>query len=341
MKYTKEQLMLTFSYMSYYGFGLEGSDSENAIKIAKDVNKALKTWKPVKNKWELVWGPCAFAFKGDKFDDNLMFVVRGNEDPGKLVVAIRGTNPLSLKDWLIEDFDVVPMTKWKYGEKAKGLNPKISRGTDVGLTHLQEMVATEGVPGAGLSLLQFLQEAANEKKETEICVTGHSLGGALAPTLALWLKDIQGTEMPVNANISTVAFAGPSAGNEDFANYSDQRFGDQCVRIANSLDVVPYAWNTKSLSQLYFLYKPHLLFPGPILFGGFGLMIAMSFLGKYHQIKADTPALNGVYKPLLYNYFAQGLYQHAVGYPEIMGMLKNDDIPLAELFSGQLDLSVL
>lgn len=337
MEYTKEQLMLAFSYMAYYGVGLDRSNVVNAETISVDINKALKNWLPVKDQWELVWGPGLFAFKGDMFDDNLMYVVKNKADPSRYVIAIRGTNPFSLKDWIVEDFSVAPMNAWKYGKAPKGSKPKISRSADIGLTRLQDMRATGGVSGAGKTLLEFLQAELDADVPAQICVTGHSLGGALAPTLALWLKDIQGDALSGNVEISTVAFAGPSVGNKDFAEYSDARLGEQCVRVANSLDVVPHAWNTKSLKKLYFLYKNHLLFPGPVLFTGFGVMIAMSFRGKYQQIKADTPAVKGNYKYLLYNYFAQALYQHAVGYPEMMGMLKNDEIPLAELFSGQLE----
>lgn len=338
MKFTKEQLMLSFSYMAYYGFDLTGSDSENAQKILADIQQALRTWEPVKDDWEVVWGPGIFAFHGDKFDDNLMYVVKNRADPDRYVIAIRGTNPVSLKDWLWEDFNVGSLIPWAYGNPGSKLKPKISHGTYCGLTRLQEMKAEKGVPGEGKTLLAFLSDELDAGRKQQLCVTGHSLGGALAPTLALWLKDIQGTTLPESTEISTVAFAGPSAGNKDFATYSDERLGDQCVRVANSLDVVPYAWNTRSLGRLYFLYMPHFLLPGPILTGLFTGMIATSFRGRYQQIKKDAAALEGGFKPLLYNYSSQAIYQHVVGYPEIMGMLNDDAIPLGELFPRQLAL---
>lgn len=332
MQYSKEQIMLSFSYMAYYGFALDGDDDPNELAIANDIQKALKTWKAVNNQWELVWGPSVLSFPGDKYNDNMMFVVRHTEDPSQYVIAIRGTNPISLNDWLIEDFKVLKMVKWSYGNAPK--RAMISKSTDIALNRLQGMRVLAGVPGAGKTLLEFMQGELKNNPAASICVTGHSLGGALAPTFALWLKDIQAEQLSADAHISTVAFAGPTAGNQDFADYSDQRFGADCVRVANSLDVVPYAWNSKSLTRLYTLYRSHLLFPGPLLFAVFGLMLTLSLRGKYQQIKEDTPALPGKFKPLLYNYFAQGLYQHVIGYPEILGLLKNNAIPVAELFLG-------
>lgn len=335
MRYSKEQIMLNFSYMAYYGFGLVGSDQENGLAISKDIQRALKTWKVVKNQWDLVWGPCVSAFIGSRHDDNMMFVVRNREDPAQYVIAIRGTNPVSLQDWLFEDFNVLPMVKWPYGEdKGRG---KISKATETGLKCLHAMRAPADVPGEGKSLFEFIRDELEDKPQASICVTGHSLGGALAPTLALWLKDIQAEQLSTQAHISTVAFAGPSAGNKDFAQYSDQRFGADCIRVANSLDVVPYAWSTKSLLKLYTLYTPHWLLPGPVLAAGFSAMIAISLPGRYHQINADTPSLQGNFRSLLHNYFTQALYQHVVGYPEIMGLLKNGEIPLNDLFLGQLE----
>lgn len=337
MTYTNNQTMLSLAYISYYGFGLIGSDEENAKHIEGDINKALKTWPAVKDQWELVWGPGVFAFKDVIFDDNLMYVVRNIKDPTQYVVAIRGTNPVSLSDWLVEDFDVIPMVKWKYGKPDYKLKPKISKSTSIGITHLQEMVAPAGVPGAGTTILEFFQQNIGANDKASICFTGHSLGGALSPTMALWMKDIQDEELKGDVTVSTVAFAGPSAGNKDFATYSDSRFEEgQCTRIWNNLDVVPYAWNTHSLSKLYSLYLPHLLLPGPIMTGFISTLIAASLFTNYTQIQKKAPPLKGKFKPLLFNYFAQGVYQHVVGYPEAMGLCKNNEIPVYELFPDEL-----
>lgn len=341
MNYSHNQKMLSLAYISYFGFDLIGSDTENAQHIEGDINKALKSWPAVKKQWQLVWGPGVFAFDGAIFDDNLMYVVRNIQDPTQYVVAIRGTNPVSLSDWLVEDFDVISMVKWPYAKPEGKLTPKISKSTHIGITHLQEMVAPEGVPGAGTTILEFFQQSISAKDKASICFTGHSLGGALSPTMALWIKDIQDEQLPGDVSVSTVAFAGPSAGNKDFAQYSDSRFAEgQCSRVWNSLDVVPYAWSTHSLSKLYSLYMPHLLLPGLVMTGFISTLIAASLFTNYTQIQKETPAVTGKFKPLLFNYLAQGVYQHVVGYPEAMGMLKNNAIPVYELFPDELGVTV-
>ena len=71
MTYSKEQIMLTFAYMSYYGLSFAGTDEANDHRIAELICQALKTWTPIQNEWQLVWGPCVSAFKGDLFDDNI------------------------------------------------------------------------------------------------------------------------------------------------------------------------------------------------------------------------------------------------------------------------------
>jgi hypothetical protein len=87
MSYSKNQTMLAFAYMSYYGFDLIGSDKCNAQKIEKDIKHALTSWAPVKDEWELVWGPGVFIFEFALFDDNLMYLVRNIKDPSRYVVG--------------------------------------------------------------------------------------------------------------------------------------------------------------------------------------------------------------------------------------------------------------
>lgn len=104
--------------------------------------------------------------------------------------------------------------------------------------------------GSGCCLRSFLDNEVTQK-ETDIYVTGHSKGGTLATTLALWLTDTQARRNPKpewewdrnsKATIHAYSFAAPSAGNEDFATYSNAVLGSRCQRIVNVRDVAPYAW---------------------------------------------------------------------------------------------------
>ncbi|WP_299017875.1 hypothetical protein [uncultured Photobacterium sp.] len=336
MAYTKEQLMLAFSYMSYYGITHTGSAQENAELILKKMNEALKEWKPFQDDdWEVVWGPAVYTIPYTIFNDAMMYVVQKKGVEGEYVIAIRGTNPVSISDWLFNDFMVRKMKKWPYAS-VEDRKLKISKSTSYGLKTLQKLKPKSGIPGEGKTVLQFLNEKIGTEGKAKVCVTGHSKGGALSSTAALWLKDIQGKELSTNIDISTIPFAGPTAGNADFANYFDEQLGDKCTRVANSLDIVPYAWNTKSLKKLKSLYLFELppVLPSPFQRALITGMIAETKGKKYKQIKAETPPLEGEFNPLLIEYLVQAAYQHVVGYPEQMNMM--DDIPLTDIFEDAI-----
>ena len=91
---------------------------------------------------------------------------------------------------------------------------------------------------------------------------------------------------------TTYSFAAPTAGNRDFAAYTDARIGATLHRVWNSLDVVPHAWAEADLGAIDGLYKPAI--PGSLLvdlFTRFAEDIASK--GDYTQIKPDAGWLPG------------------------------------------------
>jgi hypothetical protein len=110
--FSQSQVMLALCYMSYYGFTLDESDRQNAAKILLRFDAALSSWPPLKNQWKVVWGPAVFALPGTKFDDALMYVVQNLSDPSQYVIAIRGTNPISIPNWIIWDFQANELKAW-------------------------------------------------------------------------------------------------------------------------------------------------------------------------------------------------------------------------------------
>lgn len=335
-QYSHTQIMLSFAYMSYYGIALRDPEEQRAATIADQIRRGLKSWLAVKDQWELVWGPGLAVLKDDVYDDNLSFVARKLDEPNTYVVATRGTNPVSLRDWAIEDFDVGKQVDWQYGSPPAGSRPRISQATQIGLNKLLDMRADSTVPGAGTTLAEFLREECQNAPGARIYVTGHSLGGALAPTLALWLVDELVPQLPGQVDVSYVSFAGPTAGNADFAAYSDARLGAQSHRVANSLDIVPHVWNTRSILELYTIYAKHLLIPGPIISLAITGVCCFTLGKGYTQVQADAPAIPGEYNRVLYNYLLQVIYQHAYGYPRILNMRRPEEIPVTELFVGQV-----
>src|SRR5262249_24914525 len=145
-------------------------------------------------------------------------------------------------DWLLEDGSVSIQVPWPTGNPPPGSNRQISHGTFRGLSFLRTLRPGPHQPGAGSLLSDSL--AAGLNGSPMITLTGHSLGGALAPALALFLSDTQGTWDPaMRTKIACLASTGPTPGNRDFADYFNSQLGPVTTRFWNTLDVVPHVWN--------------------------------------------------------------------------------------------------
>ena len=151
---------------------------------------------------------------------------------------------------------------------------------------MQILLAMNGAPGPATSLMSFL--LTQTSNPMNLCVTGHSLGGCLAGTFALYLKDNPSMwDASGKSNVSCITFAGPTAGNDAFASYSDTRFngapnppnwdstlGTTCDAVRCSLDVAPMAWISSNLSAssssspLFSIYVPNLDFIKHVLYVG-------------------------------------------------------------------------
>ncbi|CAM2063969.1 Lipase-3 domain-containing protein [Sulfidibacter corallicola] len=242
--------------------------------------------------WDLVWGPVIFSNSADPSQpdkkvvvDNLMFVAQRN-DSQDYVVATAGTNPISWFGWFVEDFSVRETVPWPYGTAPAGLEPRISKGTAVGVNILWTM------QDQGLTVQDFLeQQVAQASGTMNVTVTGHSLGGALSAGTALALFDTQATWNPDGkAVVAAVPSAGATLGDADFATYYSQQLGLRTNRIWNSLDIVPHAWNLSLLAQASNLYSPFLA-PN-LLINGFVALASSAAAGNgYTQINAEMPGL--------------------------------------------------
>jgi len=207
--------------------------------------------------WKIVWGPCGFPPKRCGFDQELMYVAQSPDDSPKLAIAIRGTNPPSLKDWLKGDFDLT-LKPWNHDDPSS--DAKISASTMLGLDTLRAM---RDPTNGGQTIKEFLRGFLRLRPNTEICVTGHSKGGPLSSTLALWLAHTQKPQTDAaeawdpegKATVLAYSFAGPTAGNAAFAAYSDSVLRANCHRVWNKRDIAPRAFIPTEMDEIPNLYK--------------------------------------------------------------------------------------
>src|SRR5262245_48647629 len=134
-----DKTMLALAALTYRGFG---QHSEAAV------DKLLRPWLPKLEeeglgKWELAWGPATFRTPTSLFDDAMMYMARQARPSGeraRYVVAIRGTNPLSIFDWIFGDLWVrLPIDWTPVISEAAGA--KVSASTALGLAIIQHLAA--------------------------------------------------------------------------------------------------------------------------------------------------------------------------------------------------------
>ena len=323
MPYNGTQTGFVLAMLAYLGDTIVVGAEPFETAVARQIENQLSFLRPQIGGWQLVWGPAFLRASTLAPSDNVMHVARGIGTPGQqqLVVAIAGTNPFSLFDWLIEDLAVGAGDQVAWPGAAGG---KISKATSTGLGVLQNMQPAAPLAGAGQRLRDFLaaQAAAGP---VAINVAGHSLGGALSSTLALWLHDTRTTwDSRGHASLSALSFAGPTAGNQAFAEYSDAQLGPRVNRIHNSLDIVPHVWASADLQRISALYQPEIE-PGDPIDLLVRQLVTRSSGGGYTQINANASPLVGTLEQLLIvpgiplvvgpgNFFAQAVHQHVDAY---------------------------
>ncbi len=272
-------VVLTESIAAGIPAGIAAAEAALTAQFVADLQKALTdpaTQAKLGSDWRVVWGPAVtvatpklkgidFHARTASFTATNAAAVFRSDSLGRYIVAIAATNPTSNFDWIKEDAAVNTTVEWQHalghwhGTHHSPLNrpnrntPCISTGTFTGVSNLLGLTD----PSTGKSLVQFLKEAP--AAGSTLTFTGHSLAGALSPTLALACFD---TENPMLAGSSWTAnqamvypTAGATPGNHEFAQAfnavpfggtnGDQAWQKWNTMLWNTLDIVPHAWATQ------------------------------------------------------------------------------------------------
>lgn len=264
--------------------------------------------------WKCVWGPKVFvADSVSKIATNTMFIAQKlNTDT--FVVAIAGTDPHSFTDWLFEDFNMITTCPWDIRDKAKG---KITAATCTGLTTLKGMSIL-----GGETVKSFIEKVARDSGKVNVWVTGHSLGGALAPVYALHLNN---SIQSATVNINCLAVAGATPGDSIFAAYYNSVLGPNTRRVWNTRDLVPHGYEVDMLEEVPQLYGDSTdKFPSwsqPTLNRVINIcadknytQLQPSITNSFTSAIYEKDSLKGFSDSLIHSFYGQAVFQHIPAY---------------------------
>jgi Lipase (class 3) len=337
--YTLHQQVFTLSFLSNAADKQTGSVANLQAKAASVINEKLSNPAVVAqlgSSWQIVWGPIVFQEPASNVADNAMVVYRGTNAEGPVyVVGIAATNAGSQFDQDQEDRNVGSTVPFD------GNGAWIAAGTSEGVQNLKAMTDP-----AGGSLQSFLESQAASK--ATLIFAGHSLGGALSPTLALDLVVNHGFARTKWQDVFVYPSAGPTPGNQAFRELFANTFVPQTAAeawnawnmdVVNSLDIVPRAWSQlPSLPTLY----PYPAADAEVLVlvntlivedelsttNLYATLPTSSFTGQFNPSPPPVPGARllplPVYVP---NYSDQAYYQHIAAYletivPELVPVLQ-------------------
>ena len=244
----------------------DSSDMETDFTTAVTNILADSTVQTFIGEWEVVWGPFVKdSFVGNAL--NAMYIAKNTND--EYVVAIAGTDGPSYFEWLLEDFNILTTRAWPFG---KATNPgRIPAGAHLALNELLELGPTSN------NFLTFLQSV----NPTKVYVTGHSLGGTLAPLVSLAIANTID-----DVEIRCYRFAGLTPGDGTFVDYYNSISNITTFNIWNANDQAHNCFDVELMSNIKTLYDvPPVNIPWDTSFDPeYDLMFGLAFIHDLTQL---------------------------------------------------------
>ncbi len=244
----------------------------NALKDTR-ISSQIGNWECLREPWILL--PGVTEQKETRWARNTTVVFSLADDKTQIVIGVAGTNFVCSYDWFVEDLETETLVPWNKDIVINGPNNTgsatagyVSKGTAQGIKNT--WLLKDKISG-GETLSEYLLDylSSDDFKKIDnitVTVTGHSLGGALSPSLAKALLDNKSVWCPahITPKINSYIFAGPTPGDETFRDGVQN--GDIAVSsLYNIYDVVPHAWtlcswyknliNAPCLQNLHDIYK--------------------------------------------------------------------------------------
>jgi hypothetical protein len=354
MTYTLQQQAFALSMIASAGATDVASPSVVETDLEETINAFLDASPPPIGPWSIAWGPVVTEYSPN-IPSNAMFVAESTEGGNPVyVVAIAATNLSSHFDVVVEDVGLAltwpSSSPVSWSTPPDDLSPHVTTGTIDGVDVLLEMVDPFSPTS---TLVEFLATVADTS--ATLVFTGHSLGGALAPALALALfgaGDDGLLSRKAWGNVYLYPTAGPTVGDQDYAEYWNRAFppvpGSATTSwnqlVWNTMDVVPHAW--WDISALWSLYTSQinlsLCLDGVILdLEGRTAKAGGTFVQPNNVSVPGTLATwsGASDKTPMFTYFLiETLYQHTYAYFELLGVADLlQDYPFVNTLPNPMD----
>jgi hypothetical protein len=260
--YSPQQIVYTFSQSVNAAGGMKFTSFQQMQDFVTSIETRILQNASVQaligNDWTPVWGPIVWTHDSTGptvVADNTMGCYY-SASQNLFVIPIAGTDALSQFDWLNEDLGVNTTVEWSSISHGAGSRAgKISTGSATGV---QTLLGLKDPSKGNETLVQALEAFINTRHPNgaTIAVTGHSLGGALSPCLALYLAE--NAHLETNT-VSVYPSAGPTPGDQAFATHFLTKIpASRYISVYNTMDVIPLAWQATDLATIPSLYNANI-----------------------------------------------------------------------------------